>query len=123
MPPQQLAPGTGRLIYETCCRLADSGVAPTFDRLMLAFDQPAVQSLLVALDEAREAKAVRDAAPAALVGELIRTIQRQEADRRRPAQNTTLREGRLDDVQETELLQEIIRQERNRQGISKPTDG
>ena len=119
----QLAPGTGRLIYETCCRLADSGVEPTFERLMLAFDQPAVQSLLVALDEAREAKAVRDAAPAALVGELIRFMQQQEADRRRPAQNTTLREGKLDDVQETELLQEIIRQERNRQGISKPTDG
>jgi len=35
----------------------------------------------------------------------------------------TLREGRLDDSQETELLEEIIRQERNRQGISESTDG
>jgi len=35
----------------------------------------------------------------------------------RNAELTALREGRLDDSQETELLEKIIREERTRQGI------
>ena len=121
--PRHLAAESVRRIYQTCCRLADAGVTPSFDRLMLEFDQPAVKSLLVELDEGAQAKGTRDAAPETLLQELVKTIQRKEADRQRPADLVALREGGLDDSQETELLEKIIRQERSRQGISKPTDG
>lgn len=121
--PQCLTAESARRIYQTCCRLSAAGVAPTFDRLMLEFDEPAIKSLLVELDEESQAKGTRDADPEALLWELIKTFQRKEADRRRPAQLVALREGKLDDNQETELLEKIIRQERNRQGISEPTDG
>ncbi|MBN2476552.1 MAG: DNA primase [Pirellulales bacterium] len=120
---RQIAPEPCRRIYETCCRLEDAGHAPTFDRLMLEFDDPAVKSLLVELDEAGRAKGERDAGPEALLLDLITTLKKQEAQRQRPGQIVALREGGLNDSQETELLEQIIRQERSRQGISEPTDG
>jgi len=120
---EQTGPEPCRRIYETCCRLFDMGETPTFDRLMLEFDDPVLKSLLVELDEGGRAKGQRDAEPEALVQELIKTIEKQEADRQRPAQIVALREGGLDDSQETALLEQIIRQERNRQDISDPTDG
>jgi DNA primase len=121
--PEWAAAESSGQIYQTCCRLSDAGITPAFDRLMLEFDQPALKSLLVDLDEAARAKGTRDADPEALLRELVNTYQRKEADRQRPADLVALREGGLDDSQETELLEKIIRQERNRQGISEPTDG
>jgi hypothetical protein len=44
-------------------------------------------------------------------------------EKQRPAQIVALREGGLDELQQAQLLEDILRQERNRQGISKPTDG
>ena len=64
---EQLAAEPCRRIYETCCRLADEGVVPTFDRLMLEFDQPAIKSLLVELDESGQAKGRPAADPGAVV--------------------------------------------------------
>jgi DNA primase len=119
-----------RRFCETCCRLADAGTTPTFDRLMLEFDEPAVKSLLVELDEASRAKGERPGDPHALLTELLATLKRKEVERQRPAQITTLRERRLDSNQETNLLEDILQQERirheqerRRQGISEPTDG
>ncbi|OHB71444.1 MAG: DNA primase [Planctomycetes bacterium RBG_13_63_9] len=124
LEPEQVAPGQFRQIYETCCRLSDEGLAPDFDRLMLEFDEPAIKSLLVELDEAARAKkAARDTDPETLIRELMRTVEQQEADRQRPGQIVALREAGLDDSQKAELLEKILEQARNRQGISKPTDG
>ncbi len=121
--PPWLTAVSCRRIYQTCCRLLDDGVTPEFERLMLQFDDPAIKSLLVELDEGGRAKRERVEDPMALLRELIKTFQRQEVQRRRPGQIVALREGGLDDSQETELLEKIIRQERDRQGISEPTDG
>ncbi len=122
----QLTAEPCRRIYETCCRLADEGLLPTFDRLMLEFDEPAAKSLLVELDETattKMAKGLPMADAAVLLEHLTRTAKRKEAERRRPAEIVTLREGGLDVPQRNATLEEIIRQERDRQGISKPTDG
>ncbi len=90
---------------------------------MLEFDEPAVKSLLVELDETGQTKGLPAADPAVLLDQLAKTINRQEVERRRPAEIVTLREGGLDARQQAALLEEIIRQKRDRQGISKPTDG
>jgi len=112
-----------RRIYETCCRLADEGVPPTFDRLMLEFDEPAMKNLLVELDETGQAKGRPAADPEPLLNDLIRNLQQKEIERQRPAQIVALREGGLDDRAQEDLLLTAIRQQRDRQGISKPTDG
>jgi DNA primase len=121
--PQQVAGAPCRRIYETCGRLADAGELPTFDRLMLEFDDPAMKNLLVELDEARQAKGDRPTDPSVLLEELVKNLERKEIQRRRPAQIVALREGRLDTSQELDLLTRIVQQERSRQGISEPTDG
>ncbi|NQU21538.1 MAG: toprim domain-containing protein, partial [Candidatus Nealsonbacteria bacterium] len=119
----QAVGGAARAVYETMCRLADEGVEPGFDRLMLQFDHPGVKSLLVELDEAAQAKHGPDVDPKAVLEELIGTFKQKETQRRRPEQLVALREGRLDDSQQSELLEKIIQQEKNRQDISEPTDG
>ena len=103
--------------------MLDSGDLPEFARLMLAFDDPSLKSFLVELDEHGRAKGDRSADAALLLESLIKTFQQKEVDKRRPAQMVALRERELDTDQETALLENIIRQERNRQGISEPTDG
>ncbi|HUT92921.1 MAG TPA: DNA primase [Thermoguttaceae bacterium] len=118
---EQLAFEPARKVYEACCRLSDAGTIPTFDRLMLEFDDPVIKNLLVELDEKGHAKELTD--PESLLQNLIRSFQRKEAERLRPVREGSLREGGLDESEELALLREIAEQERTRQGISDPTDG
>ena len=120
---EELASPSCRRIFQTCCRLADEGVAPGFDRLILEFDEPAMTGLLVELDEQGSAKGGLVADPAALLQELIQAFERRRLDRRRPADVVALREGKMDPAQEPELLERIVQEQRARQGISRPTDG
>jgi DNA primase len=121
--PAQLASSALRQIYDTGCRLLDAGVSPGFERLILEFDDPAAKSLLVDLDEQGRAKGGRTAEPADLLNDLLASLQRKEVERQRPGHLATLRERRLDDAEEIDLLKNIFQQERSRQGISRPTDG
>ncbi len=113
VPIEQLAAEPCRRIYETCCRLDDEGIVPTFDRLMLEFDEPAMKSLLVEFDENGRAKGRSMADPSVLLEELLRTMQRKEAEKQRPAQIVALREGGLDVQQQAAMLEDIIRQKRS----------
>ena len=127
IPLEQMASQPGRRMYEACLRLSEEGTGPTFERLMLEFDDPAVKSFLVELDEYGRAKEVQD--PVMLLRKLVSSIRCAAVERQRPAQRAALREKRLDENQKTELFQEIIQQERivqqekTRQGYSEPTDG
>ncbi len=121
--PRRMGPPVCRRIYETLCRLDTAGVLPDFDRLMLELDDAAVKNLLVELDESWTSKGEREIAPEALVEDLVRTFTQQEEEKQRLAQMAALRTGKLDDNQETQLLEEFFRQARSRQGISEPKDG
>ncbi len=120
---EQFNAGPCRLIFETCCRLDDEGVVPSFDRLMLRFDEPAMKNLLVELDETGRAKDRQTADAEALLDEMMKTMIQREAEKQRPAEIVTLRESGLDVHQKATMLEDSIRRERDRQGISKPTDG
>jgi DNA primase len=121
--PAQIASSALRRIYETGCRLLDENVLPGFERLILEFDDPALKSLLVDLDEQGRAKGSRAAEPPELLNDLLIFLERKEVEKQRPGHMATLRERRLDDVQELDLLENILQQERSRQGISRPTEG
>lgn len=121
VPQGTIAHVLGGRIYDTCCRLSDQGTRPGFDRLMLEFDEPELQNLLVELDEQGRAKGIDN--PAALIEELRRSYQRRLSEQQRPAQAVELRRGRLDEGQELDLLRQSVRQVRARHGISEPTDG
>ena len=81
---ESIANHSCRRVYETCCRLSDEGIEPSFDRLMLEFDEPAIQSLLVGIDETAQATGQPAADPEALLNGLVETYQRKEIERRRP---------------------------------------
>ena len=105
---------TCRRIYETCCRLADEGIVPTFDRLMLEFDEPAMKSLLVESTRAAQATGQAVGRSRGIVERTGRNHERKEVERQRPAQIGALREGGLDDQQQAAMLEDIIRQRRAR---------
>jgi DNA primase len=108
-----IAAAACRRVYETCCRLNDEGIEPSFDRLMLEFDEPTIQSLLVGVDETAQATGQPAADPESLLNGLVETLMRKEIERQRPAHIGTLRDGGLDEAQQAALLDDILRQRRN----------
>lgn len=114
---------TCRAILETQGRLAAAGDRPDFERLMLEFDDAAIKGLLVVLDEEGRQRWSAETEPAASLAGLLKTFEQREVERRRPERIGALRQAGLESSQQSLLLEDIIRQERNRQGISEPTDG
>ena len=93
-----------RRIYETCCRLADEGILPTFDRLMLEFDQPAIKACWWNSTRPDRRRVGRRPIPEPLLNELIKNLEEKEIERRRPAQIVALRQGGLDDRQQDAIV-------------------
>ena len=119
--PEHLAFPPARRIYARACAMANEGITPTFDRLMLEFEDARSKAVLVDLDEGATAKETDN--PEALLDEWIRRFKRREEERQFPAIAGTLREGGLDTSEETELFLKMLEQQRARHGISEPTDG
>lgn len=119
--PEQLASPPARRVFLKSCAMADKGIAPTFDRLMLEFEDAASKAFLVDLDEGAVAKETDS--PEALLDEWIRRFQRRELEKQCPKITGTLREGGLDESQQNELFLKMLAQQRARHGISEPTDG
>jgi DNA primase len=112
-----------RLILATGYRLLDGGATPTFERLMLELDDADSKSLLVALDEHGRAKVGRWADPEAEFAKLLAGFLGKEVEKRRRVQTLALREQQIDSNRAEDLLKEMFDQEKDRQGISAPTDG
>jgi DNA primase len=111
-----------RQLFATCCALADGGQQPTFDRVMLEIEDPDLKSLLVALDEQRQAIASKDRSRE--LADLLRVIREEQAAPARPAGRPASEERPLDEeADELQRLQRLVERERTRQGISLPTDG
>ncbi len=123
--PDSLAFEPARQVYRACCRLAEAGTPPAFERLMLEFDEPAVKSLLVELDEEGRRKGVTEPEP--LLENLIASFKGREAEKMGAARQAALREGGLNADQQSDLIKQIEEEARTRQrarhGISDPTEG
>ncbi len=126
--PEVLGSPTARRIFQACTALSAAGVTPTFERLLLEFDDPQYKTLLVQLDEQGRlkeelgrAKGTHDVA--LRLRELLEGFRRQEEERQTRAQTRALQSGQLNDAEELALLEQLVDRERNRQGISAPTDG
>jgi DNA primase len=121
--PDWLGQGACRRIYDLCCELAGSGATPDFDHLMIAVEDPTLKNLLVAFDEAGRAKQFSAEELAQRIVQLQNTFQEREVQRQRPAQREALRQDGADLARQSALLEQILRQERDRHGVTKPTDG
>lgn len=110
-----------RQVYVACCELWRRGIPPALDRLLNEFEQPAIHNLLVELAEHGHARGVADATTR--LDRLLETLRIREEQRRHREQVAALEEKRLDEREEMKSVLQMIEQKRNRQGISKPTDG
>lgn len=119
--PEQIENADCRQIYETACRLADAGMAPSLDRLLLEIDEPRIKGRLVELDELGRDKTNTDLA--ARIRALIDLFQRRDHRHEQRSAIDTLKQTPLAEKEEAELLDRLIRSERSRQRISEPTDG
>ncbi len=119
--PEHLSSDPGRRVFAKCRELASAGATPSFERLLVEFDDPQYKNLLVNLDEQGRAKGTHDTA--LRLRELLEGFRRRDDERQARAQTRTLQERGLDPEAELALLNRMIEQERSRQGISAPTDG
>jgi DNA primase len=130
IPPDEMESPIAERIFTRCCELSRDGISPDFDRLLLEFDEPAIKNLLVDLDEHGRAKTLDEkgnmkpaAEPAVRLRDLLDTLRRRGHQRNVDAQAKVLRDGQHSADEELALLEQLIEQERTRQGISSPTDG
>ncbi len=105
--PEQFRCPRRREIFVRACVLSGAGVVPTFEQLMLEFDELEMKALLVQLDDERRAMHRND-----LAKELKDLLQ-------------TFRDAIPQPRNELDLdgLRLMVEQQRSRQGISRPTDG
>jgi DNA primase len=119
--PEHISSEACRRIFAAACSLASDGDIPSFDRLLLEFDDPQYKNLLVELDERGQAKGAHDLA--VRLHELLEAFRRRDHERQLRAQTRALKERKLGAAEELAALAQLIDQERRRQGISAPTDG
>ena len=110
-----------RVVLKRCIELSSSGITPAFERLLVEFDDPDVKNLLVELDETARAKGGVELA--LRLRDVLASFRRRVEDRERQAAVATLQERRVGDDEAMVSLQQLIEQQRSRQGISAPTDG
>ncbi|MDA1051728.1 MAG: DNA primase [Planctomycetota bacterium] len=122
--PDELLSNPTRTIYETYQVVLERGEPVEFNRILTELDDPQLKSLLVSLDEqaTEKEKHVQDDAASRLRGLIEHLRGRREADQGR-AKQAALDQQDLGEDEELDLLQQLVEQERKRQGIPAPTDG
>jgi hypothetical protein len=102
--------------------LSEVGISPTFERLMLEFDDLEMKNVVSELDDNERRSAPRGDLKKDLRDFLqsFRDDQTQRQNRSRSAAPGPQPRNEQDDL---DALRHLIEHERNRQGISRPTDG
>jgi replicative DNA helicase len=92
--PTTLISPAARFIYETCCRLVNSGEPCDFNRLMIEFDDPGLKNLLVSLDESCAIKESADRER--WLADLLETFRRRQDESQRRLALAAARENSSD---------------------------
>jgi DNA primase len=120
LSPEQFASPQCRAIYETACRLADSGRAATVEWLLLELDDPQLKNRLVELDEAGQKrscdKQLEDTKQE--VHEILKRFRQLHTEQQQIRDTALLREGHVEDNRSAQIVNQIIEQQRARQGLS-----
>ena len=104
-----------RTVIETAGRLHASGRSVALADLLLELVDPALQSLLVAVDEAALARTGLD--PQERVGHFTAALRRRAAERQALVAARALKTNRLDSRSEAEILERLLAERRTAQGM------
>lgn len=121
LPPEAIRHPWAQQIYQTSCRLAESEELPDFSRLLLEFEEPELQNLLVELDEEGSAKNIQD--PFALLEDLKRSYFRRTTQVQALGRSATTTPELPGPHDEQHWLQQLVERERLRHGITSPKEG
>jgi DNA primase len=122
--PQQLTSTTAQELLIMYAQRFESGASVEFEAILSDVEDLGTKNLLVRADEEaqRRTHEALEAGPERLAG-LVRHFELiSEAGRRRETEYA-LQNGNLDEQEELQALLQIYQSERNRQGISAPTEG
>jgi DNA primase len=111
----------GRTVLEAARRLHQEGRPVALSGLLLEITDPALQSLLVAVDESGAGRGLADAEQR--MHHLQDALRRRSATRQAHASAKTLKTSRLDAGSEAALLEQLVAQRRAAQGMTEPKDG
>ena len=119
----ELPPGPCRTIVDQIIELFDAETEPSFERLLLAFDDPRMKDLLISCDE--ECGTLEPSEHARRLTELVDHGRRRQEHSDSQKQLAILKKGAVDESTQLEILERMIEQKRARQSIPKisPTDG
>jgi len=121
VPAADLESPEGRTVLEAARQLHDAGKPVALSGLLLAITDPALQSLLVAVDDSTAERGAVD--PAERLHHLEDALRRRSAQRQAQASARALKSSRLDPGSEAVLLERLVAQRRAAQGMSEPKDG
>jgi len=110
-----------RAVLEAARRLHAEGREIALAGLLLEINDPAVQSLLVAVDESCSARGPLD--PAERLHHLEDALRRRSAQRQAHRSARTLKTSRLDPGSEAALLEQLVAQRRAVQGMTDVDEG
>jgi hypothetical protein len=119
--PADLETSAGRTVVEAARRLQAAGRSVGLSGLLLELTDPALQSLLVAIDE--EAASRQGLEPRERIDHFAEAIRRRAAGRVARASARAIKTSRLDAGSEAELLERLVAQRRVAQGIAEPKEG
>jgi len=120
-PGDSLESPVGRALFETVRRLHAAGKPVGVHDLIGAVEDPALQSLIVEVDETGSSRGQFD--PAARLAHLREALHRRIAARRCDASARQLRTAGLRPEDAAGLLEQLVAQRRAAQGISDPREG
>lgn len=122
--PSQFVQGPARDIYEVFCECFLSGHAADFSSVMNHIENPALQNILVHLDEQAEKKFENDRSQLdSQLADVLRVFDEADLQNENQKVISQLDERKLNDQEETLALEQLLEQARRRQGITTPTDG
>jgi replicative DNA helicase len=104
-----------REVLETAQRLHEQGRGAGLADLLMELVDPALQSLLVAVDESETARATGD--PHERVAHFAEALRRRAAERQAHAAARAIKTNRLDSRSESELLERLLAERRTAQGM------
>jgi len=127
--PGDLETPAGRTVVEAAHRLHAAGRPVALSTLLMELVDPALQSLLVAVDEEGAARGGLD--PLDRVHHFTDALRRRSAERQAHASARRLKTTRLDGRDETDLLEQLLAERRaaqgmtvlSEQGMTEPKDG
>jgi DNA primase len=121
LDPDDIESPAARELFTLAVELFHTGQPPTFDRLMLAVDDPSMKSLLVDCDEAGRHKTESD--PRQRIRDLLADRDRRREDARHQSVIAVLNQRQLNEENELETLRSLFHDLERRQAGSAPTDG